>query len=168
MYMMTSSNGNIFRVTGPLCGEFTGHRWILRPRPVTRMFFFYLRLNKRLSKQSWGWWFETPSCPLWRHSDEGWCFMAGQNMFDNSIKSVKYLCDPPATLVVKVTSNAIRCPWCDPDKINSNTEHNHFILCLCVHNCPNIDTCFLHSINIKTTNIRICLNQVQYQATRWS
>ena len=26
--MMTSSNGNIFSVTGPLCGEFTGHRWI--------------------------------------------------------------------------------------------------------------------------------------------
>ena len=26
--MMTSSNGNIFRVTGPLCGESTGHRWI--------------------------------------------------------------------------------------------------------------------------------------------
>ena len=25
---MTSSNGNIFRVTGPLCGEFTDHRWI--------------------------------------------------------------------------------------------------------------------------------------------
>ena len=30
--MMTSSNGNIFRVTGPLCGEFTGHRWI----PLTK------------------------------------------------------------------------------------------------------------------------------------
>ena len=28
LHMMTSSNGNIFRVTGPLCGEFTGHRWI--------------------------------------------------------------------------------------------------------------------------------------------
>ena len=26
--MMTSSKGNIFRVTGHLCGEFTGHRWI--------------------------------------------------------------------------------------------------------------------------------------------
>ena len=26
--MMTSSNGNIFRVTGLLCGEFTGRRWI--------------------------------------------------------------------------------------------------------------------------------------------
>ena len=31
-YMMTSSNGNIFRVTGPLCGEFIGHRWI----PITK------------------------------------------------------------------------------------------------------------------------------------
>ena len=28
LYIMTSSNGNIFRVTGPLCREFTGHRWI--------------------------------------------------------------------------------------------------------------------------------------------
>ena len=28
MHMMTSSNGNIFRVTGHLCGEFTGPRWI--------------------------------------------------------------------------------------------------------------------------------------------
>ena len=30
--MMTSSNGNIFRVTGPLCGEFTGDRWILHTK----------------------------------------------------------------------------------------------------------------------------------------
>ena len=29
--------------------------------------FSYLHPNKRLSKQWWGWWFETPSCPLWRH-----------------------------------------------------------------------------------------------------
>ena len=26
--MKTSSNGNIFHATGPLCGEFNGHRWI--------------------------------------------------------------------------------------------------------------------------------------------
>ena len=30
--MMTSSNGSIFRVTGPLCGEFTGLRWIPRTK----------------------------------------------------------------------------------------------------------------------------------------
>ena len=29
---MTSSNGHIFRVTGPLCRRFTGHRWI----PLTK------------------------------------------------------------------------------------------------------------------------------------
>ena len=32
IFMMTSSNGNIFRVTGPLCGEFTGPRWIPRTK----------------------------------------------------------------------------------------------------------------------------------------
>ena len=31
------------------------------------MFFFDLRPNKRSGKQSWGWWFETPSRSLWRH-----------------------------------------------------------------------------------------------------
>ena len=30
--MMTSSNGNIFRVTGHLYGELTGHRWIPRTK----------------------------------------------------------------------------------------------------------------------------------------
>ena len=47
----------------PVTGEFPAKR------PVTRSFdvFFDLRLNKRLSKQSWGWWFETLSRPLWRH-----------------------------------------------------------------------------------------------------
>ena len=67
--MMTSSNGNIFRVTGPLCGEFTGPGEFSTQRPVTRSFdvFFDLRLNKRLSKQPWGWWVDTLSRSLWRH-----------------------------------------------------------------------------------------------------
>ena len=52
-FMMTSSNGNIFRVTGPLCAAFTGPGEIPTQRPVPRSFdvFFDLRLNKRLSKQ---------------------------------------------------------------------------------------------------------------------
>ena len=52
--MMTSSNGNIFRVTGPLCGEFTGQNGEFpSQRPVTRSFdvFFDLYLNKQLSKK---------------------------------------------------------------------------------------------------------------------
>ena len=67
--MMTSWNGNIFCVTGLLRGEFTGPRWIPAQRPVTWSFdvFFDLCLNRRLSKQSCGWWFETLSRLLWRH-----------------------------------------------------------------------------------------------------
>ena len=47
----------------PVTGEFPSLR------PVVRSFdvFFDLRLNKRLSKQSWGWRFEMPSRSLWRH-----------------------------------------------------------------------------------------------------
>ena len=68
--IMTSSNGNIFRVTGPFCGEFTGE--FLSQRPVTRNFevLFDLRLNKRLSIQSWGCLFEVPLRSLWRHCNE--------------------------------------------------------------------------------------------------
>ena len=63
----------IFCGTGHLCGEFTGPRWIPHKRPVTRSFdvFFDLRLNKRLRKQSWGWWYETPSRSLWRQCNVG-------------------------------------------------------------------------------------------------
>ena len=47
----------------PVTGELPSQR------PVTRSFdvFFDLCLNKRLSKQSRRWWFETSSHPLWRH-----------------------------------------------------------------------------------------------------
>ena len=50
----------------PVTGKFPTQR------PVTRSFdaFFDLRLNKRLSKQSWGWWFETLPRPFWRHSND--------------------------------------------------------------------------------------------------
>ena len=45
---------------------------LLTQRPVTRSFgvFFDLHPNKRLSKQWWCWWFETLSCPLWRHCND--------------------------------------------------------------------------------------------------
>ena len=50
----------------PVLGDFPAQR------PVTRSFdvFFDLRSNKRLSKQWRGWWFETHSCPLWRHRND--------------------------------------------------------------------------------------------------
>ena len=47
----------------PVTGEFPAQRSVTRSFDV----FCDLRLNKRLSKQSWGWWLETPSRSLWRH-----------------------------------------------------------------------------------------------------
>ena len=60
--MMTSWNGNIFRVSGPLRGEFTVNsphkgQWHALSFDVC----FDLCLNKRLNKQSRHRWFETPS-----------------------------------------------------------------------------------------------------------
>ena len=70
--LMTSSKGNIFRVTGHLCGEFTSHRWIphTNASDAELWCFLYLRLNKRFSKQWWGWWFKMPWRPLWRHCND--------------------------------------------------------------------------------------------------
>ena len=50
----------------PVPGEFPTQR------PVTRSFdvYFDMRPNNRLSKQSWGWWFETLSHPFWRHRND--------------------------------------------------------------------------------------------------
>ena len=50
--------------SSPVTGEFPAQR------PVSRnfdVFFEQRRLNKPLSKQWWGWWFETLSRPLCRH-----------------------------------------------------------------------------------------------------
>ena len=81
--MITSSNGNSHHMetfaallgllllafcagNSPVTCEFPAQR------PLTWSFdvFFNLPPNKWLSKQSWGWWFETPSCSLWHHCNE--------------------------------------------------------------------------------------------------
>ena len=46
-------------------GEFPAQRLVTRSFGV----FFDMRPNKRLSKESRGWWFEPASRPLWRHSN---------------------------------------------------------------------------------------------------
>ena len=50
----------------PVSGEFPSQRPVMRSFGV----FFDRHLNKRLSKQSWGWWFETPSRSLWRQCND--------------------------------------------------------------------------------------------------
>ena len=52
----------------PVTNEFPAQRKVTRSFDV----FFDLRLNNWLSKQWWGWWFETPFRPLWRHCNVDW------------------------------------------------------------------------------------------------
>ena len=91
--VMTSSNGNIFRATGPLCGV---HGEFPAQRPVTQSFDVCIDMhtNKRLSKQSWGWWFETPSRPLWRH-----CNVTILLSSATSISVVKWFCNAAQSAV---------------------------------------------------------------------
>ena len=76
----------------PVPGEFPTQR------PVTRSFdvLFDLRPNKRLSKQWWGWWFETPSCPLWRQC----------NVL-NAIKQVNGQCQGRDTLYAQLCLGSV-------------------------------------------------------------
>ena len=70
--MMTSSTGYISALlaicagNSPVRGEFPAQRPVMRNVDV----FVNLRPNKLLSKQSWSWWFEMPSRPLWRHRND--------------------------------------------------------------------------------------------------
>ena len=77
--LITSSNGNIFHVIGPLWGESTGDQFPSQ-RPVAWSFnvFFDLRQNKQLSKESRCRWFEMPSHLLWRHCND-WFITTGDN-----------------------------------------------------------------------------------------
>ena len=61
-----------FAANSPVPGEFPTQR------PLTKSFdvFFDLRLNKRLCKQSWGWWLETPLRPLWRLRNNSLTFIS--------------------------------------------------------------------------------------------
>ena len=52
-----------FRVTGHLCGEFTGDQWIPRTKASEAELWCFLWSAPESSR----WWFETPSRLLWRH-----------------------------------------------------------------------------------------------------
>ena len=65
--MITSSNGNIFRVLALWSPMNSAHKGQWRGALMFSM----------LSKQSWGWWFETPSRSLWRHCNDRQLFQCG-------------------------------------------------------------------------------------------
>ena len=82
-------------------------------RPVTRSFdvFFDLRLNKRLSKQSRGWWFEMPSRLLWRNCNGIW-----MESFNDHVYQRKMVLDGMLSLQ--------NCPYSKLLKYSRRTNYN--------------------------------------------
>ena len=110
--MMTTPTGNIFRVTGPLWGESTGHRWDGQRFDA----FFDLHLKKTwLNKQSRHLWFEMPSRSLWRHCNDVMSYdhrstpfsaTLFKNVIINSIKVFSMFC-----LNILKCSLMVPIPW---------------------------------------------------------
>ena len=108
---ISSSNGSIFRVTGPLCWKFTRHPWIPSQWPVTGALMFPLiyALIKRLREQSWGWWFETSSRSLWRHCNENQITFKVYNQQSNSASTNRTSCRRALWLAAISISDVEEC-----------------------------------------------------------
>ena len=87
--MMTSSmeTFSALLVNSPVTGEFPAQRLVTRSFDV----FFNLRLNKRLGKQWWGWWFKTPSRPLWRHCNDVKSMLSMKQMMIGDLPFTQYV-----------------------------------------------------------------------------
>ena len=87
-------------------------------RPVTGSFdaFFDPRLYKRLNKQSYDWWFDTASCPLWRHCNED---LNKVNMYRRIIISICIIHD----IIFQARDNfEIKSYLFDADRCANGTE----------------------------------------------
>ena len=67
---------------------------------------FDLRLNKRMSKQLWGWKFETPSHPLWHHRNE----MCEISMWNNILLELSF-CLVMKTVLFRIRRNYSNLNW---------------------------------------------------------
>ena len=124
----------------PVTGEFPSQR------PVTRSFnfFFDLRLNIQFSKQSWGWWFETPSRPFSRHCNGflpnfpgffhlGWGnHMTAKNinrcmnLSGNQIKAQQDNAHELVHILLEIIQNRIICPMTVSWHLYFNTLFKQF------------------------------------------
>ena len=148
-------------LTGPLRGEFTGHRWIPQ-KPVTRDFdiFVDLRLNKRLSKQWWGWWFETLSRSLWHLCNvlTHWLLVYEQHYNDVNHKSVMLSQILPTTVSPAVWANSsehFKAPY--------NLSYRHYLRWDCKGILP-FSNALVERHDVSIIN-RICFNPVQVAAS---
>ena len=104
--MMTSSNGNIFRVTGPLCGEFTGHRWIPRTKASDAELWRFVSFEPEPN----GWVNNRKAGDLRRHRDHYYVAVMKSTDFHYSdeTKWLPHICVPLCSSIPN-TAYRIRC-----------------------------------------------------------
>ena len=144
--MMTSSNGNIFHVTGPLRGEFTGSPHKGRWRGALMFSLICAWIN--LSKQSRRRWFETPSRSLWRHCDELWLKWGSINILGGM-----------ATYTFKSLHICGHCIWNGavwrPRSYTIETNHQYIKL---------IGVCTRFDLDLPTSQISECTCSISHSA----
>ena len=113
----------------PVTGVFPSQRRVTRSFDV----FFDLSLNKRLSKQWRGWWFETPSRPLWHQYNVNTCGCQQQWVLQISVKMTNL-----------TDINRSRCVDL------SNRSHSHmFLINHCINLSPIGSASLARSIRIR-------------------
>ena len=100
----------------PVTDEFSGQRLVVRTFDV----FFNLRLNKRLAKQSWGWWSETPSMALirtsfkWPHrfeNNDTFYRVHWQSLFINQEMFTKCMMRDTRPSKMEIKNTWYKCLW---------------------------------------------------------
>ena len=131
--MLTSSNGNVLRVTGDLCGDSPITGEFPAQKPVTWSFhvFLDLCLNKRLRKPWWGWWFETSSRSLWRHCN---VMCISKTAFLGPLIEMEVIVHKPALFVITpVPQFNIKMSSCQYRKSHYGDETVISITCQGIH-----------------------------------
>ena len=138
---MTSSDGNIFRVTGPFVGNSPVTGEFPAQKPVMRSFdvFFDLHPNKRLSKQWWGWWFETPWRSFWRHCNGDSTRPASDNgRFSSGTTSYATICVYCNKFKHTLLRNVFKCVKLFNVLLQVRSRDVHFCLGLTVQLCVRV------------------------------
>ena len=143
----------------PVTGEFPAQR------PVTRSFdvFFDMCLHKQLSKQSWAWWFETWSRPLWRHNNvTATSYWLNQWILINEVMWLYFTANAPGTILYfhfqnntfKVTATSPMGQWITGQSCFTSLKASAMGI--------SSGTCFLPSALIGQSYM-ICLKHVTFK-----
>ena len=142
----------------PLTGEFPTQRPVTWGLDV----FFDLRQNKRLSKKWWGWWFETPSRPLWRHcNDTVLTRLVMQWILSRELPTTGNLCIPVDDATQWAHDAMITSSWRQNDVVTSFRRYNDVIIASAPMKCgSHLKTHFLNTCKVLSSCCQIALGWI--------